>query len=190
MPTKPKRKWHHLVGVVPSIEPIDDATPERLEMLDALKQEIIEEYRKEHGAPPTTQYLVEEYFAMRDAKDLIKEQLKGAELQLNALTSLLAEQYRAEGRDNYTLVDDGQVVGRVEMHPEPYVVVKDRDANREWAIMHGFERSLQLHWKTLLSEVKRQLDTGEAVYDGEKLVGGPDGIDLFVVQKFKKVEAK
>jgi len=178
---KPKGKWGHLVGVLPKLEKAE--TPERQDQIDLLRQEIIEEYQKEHdGAVPTSGYLVDQYLACRDAKDAVKAQLHDLELELETLTKMITDNYEAEGISNLH-TSDGASVG---MHYEPFVVVKDKDANRQWAVKNGLERLLSLPWQTLNSEVKAALESGKAVYDGEKLVGGPDGVDVFLVTKFTK----
>ena len=179
-PKAPKRKWGHLVGVLPKLEM---ESPDRMEKVDALRQEIIEEYRKEHdGHPPPTSYLVDHYLGLRDAKDMLKNQLSDIDLELETLLKMIEKRYEDEGILSLT-TSDGTSVG---MHYEPHAQVEDNDKLREWAKENGMERLLTLPWPTVNAEVKAALESGKAVYDGEKLVGGPDGVNVFLVTKFQK----
>jgi hypothetical protein len=176
---KVKGKWGHLVGVLPALEM---ESPDRMEKIDALRREIIDEYKAAHGVFPPTSHLVDQYLALRDAKDQVKQQLSDIELELDTLKRMIEKQYVDEGISSLT-TSDGASVG---MHYEPHAQVRDNDALREWAIKNGMERLLTLPWPTVNSEVKAALDSGTAVYDGEKLVGGPDGVDAYLITKFQK----
>lgn len=177
---KVKGKWGHLVGVLPKLE---QETPDRLDKIDAMRREIIAEYREEHGGVyPPTAHLVDQYLSMRDAKDALKNQLSGIELELDTLKRMIEEKYEEEGLSNLT-TSDGASVG---MHYEPHAVVKDNDKLRDWAQKNGMERLLTLPWPTVNSEVKAALESGTATFDGEKLLGGPDGVDVFMITKFQK----
>lgn len=177
---KVKGKWGHLVGILPKLE---TETPERMEKIDALRKDITEEYKTEHGGQlPPTAHLVDQYLAIRDAKDIKKQELSDLELELDTLKRMIEQRYEEEGISNLH-TSDGASVG---MHYEPHAQVEDNDKLREWAIKNGMERLLTLPWSTVNAEVKAALDSGTATYDGEKLVGGPDGVNAYMITKFQK----
>lgn len=177
--SKVKGKWGHLVGVLPKL----NTRTERFDEQDALRDQIINDYKAENGGqPPPTSFLVDQYLALRDAKDAVKSQLSDIQLELDTLTNMIEQRYEDEGLQKVT-ASDGAAVG---MHYEPYAQVTDNDAMVEWAKKNGLERKLTLLWPTVNSEVKAALESGTAVYDGEKLVGGPDGVSVYMITKFQK----
>jgi hypothetical protein len=169
--TKQKKgKWAHLVGKLPRLNNIE---PTRQEKLNIIKEETIKEHREKHGIPPTAAILADEYFTLKETKKLLEEQMKDIDLELEAITQLLENQYEAEGVSFLRLTDGGSVG----MHYEPYAVVTDRDKNRQWAVENGYERLLSLPWQTINSELKARLERGEPE---------PDGVEAFLITKFTK----
>lgn len=176
-----KGKWGHLVGVLPRLTHESATEQEQIEML---RKQIIADYQEEHpdAQHPPTAVLVDQYLALRDAKDRLKSQLSGVELELKTLTRMIDEKYDEEGLSSLH-TSDGASVGR---HFEPHAVVVDHSKLREWAEKNGLGERLTLPWPTVNAEVKAALESGTAVYDGEKLVGGPEGVDVFIIAKFQR----
>lgn len=133
--------------------------------VNIVKAEIIRKVRENTGMPPSGSFLAARYDEQREVKDKIEDELSAVNLELEAYSQLIVDQFEAEGVSNVRL-DTGPMIG-VQM--EPYAQVENRDTCREWAISNGLERSLMLPWQTLNSISKEKLLKGEPPPDGVKI---------------------
>lgn len=102
------------------------------------------------------------YAQIREEKDVIEEQLSVVNLQLEAISQLMAEQFENEGTTAIGLENGA----KVSIHYEPTGKVEDKEAFRLWCIENGLEKSLQLWPSTMIALLKERLLAGEDAPDG------------------------
>lgn len=105
------------------------------------------------------------YRAARQEKSAHDEEGKAINRKLAALDALIYNAYEEAGISSLKL-EDGSSVG---VYADPYVVTKDRDAVRAWAIANGHERDLNIHSQTLSSITKERALAGESLPEGVEL---------------------
>jgi hypothetical protein len=159
-------KWTKFVGVVPKLKP--EASYQ--DKVEVVKRAVVDVCRERTGMPPTSGMLTQAYAALRRQEEELEEKLKEVNLSKTAYEQLLDEQFEAEGITSTKLTDGTSV----RTQPEPYAVVKDRDAFRRWCIANGYENSLQLPWQTANAILKERLEGGEEM---------PTGLDAFIKTK-------
>jgi hypothetical protein len=108
--------------------------------------------------------LASEYRRLRDSKDEVEQIISRLNLEIEAVSQLLIEQYEADGTSSIALATGGSVSTQL----EPYAQVLDRDQCRTWAVENGLERSLALPWQTANAIVKERLLKGEPEPPGMK----------------------
>ena len=123
------------------------------------------------GNTPSSPELVRAFVERRNHVDSLKEQLSAANLELEAISQLITDQFDDEGV--YSMKVQGATV---RLQIEPYASVKDRDAFWRWCIANGLEESMTLPWQTTNSITKERLLDGKSE---------PDGVEAF--QKTKLV---
>ena len=133
------------------------------------KDEFLERLQKHTSAA-----LVQAYVAARDEVLDIKKRLSEANLQLEAISQLLVDQF--EDEDVTSIKVSGATV-RVQV--EPYASVKDKATFRRWCLAHGLEESMVLPWVTTNLITKERLLAGEPE---------PEGVEVF--QKNRVVMVK
>ena len=129
-----------------------------------------EEIRKELGEAFSPSTLTSLWVQTRYEKEEHEKKEKAINLDLEALTQLVSDQYEIEGLSSVRL-DSGESVS---IQFAPYAVVKDREKARLWAVANGLENELQLPWQTLNSHMSEMLLQGEAI---------PEGIEIFSKSK-------
>jgi uncharacterized protein YhaN len=180
-PKKLTGKWAHLIGKLPKLNEED---PKDQEIIEKLKEKMINEHMEAQKEPPTLGYLVEKYMDARHYKETLERELKDTELEISAILQMVEVAYEAQGIRSLRL-PDGSSLG---FHYEPKAVVIDPAAHRRWAIQNGLAEELTLPWSKTNSLLKKALEEQTAVYDGEKVVGGPDGVQAHMVVRFRKNE--
>jgi hypothetical protein len=141
-------KYSHITPHLPPKQP-DDADYQK--RVDDAKVAIVER---------TASTLAERYAALRVEKDAADDALSAINLQLEATTQLIVDQFEQDGLTSVKL-DGGQ---SVTVGYEPYSVVSDRDALWEWGMdpnQGNMARAFTLNWQLLNSLVKDLLLKGE-----------------------------
>ena len=164
------KSYHDMLRKLPPL-PSEDP-PERKVRLDAAREAIL----IEEGGNPTAPALVHRYKVLRDAKDAAEAVVKDINLQLDAVSELLADQFDAE---DVTSLRTKEAL--VSVYVEPYTSVQDHDSLREWCIAQGLERSLRLPWQTVNSITKQRLEDG---------LPEPDGVTIFAKTKIRLERVK
>ena len=167
-----------------ALEPLPVSDQSYQDKVEAMKLLFME--NPEFQLTPSN--LAKEYSKYRKAKDAAEEEVSACNLMIEMLSQMLAAtqeannpEWGAYGASDNTL---RLVTGdKIEVRKEPYAVVEDKDANREWAIKNGLERMLGLPWQTINSIAKQRLLVGEAE---------PDGVKTFVKTKiiYTKMKAQ
>tara|TARA_R110000824_G_scaffold53800_1_gene148603 strand:+ start:6608 stop:7132 length:525 start_codon:yes stop_codon:yes gene_type:complete len=152
-------KYSSITSSLPPLQPDDQTYQEKVE---AVKQELTKN-------PPHVSFL-HVYTDKRAARDEAREKLSEANLELEAISQLLVEQFEAEGIESKRL-ETGESLG---IHPEPYPVVNDPEMFRIWCLEQGLGRSMKLPWQSTSSIVKERLLGGEPE---------PPGITTYVKNK-------
>ena len=132
--------------------------PAYQEKVNAVKVELLKELPRHAIA------LATHYAALRAAKDAVEEQLSDVNLQLEAISQLLVDQYESEGGTSVKL-HDGHTVS---VQYEPYAQVVDREPFRLWCVANDLEKALTLPWQTTNAITKERLLAGLAEPDGIK----------------------
>jgi hypothetical protein len=114
-------------------------------------------------------WLATQWTRLRAQKDEIEEVLSKINVSLEAHMGLIVDAYENAGVTSMRIVNGPSV----SMQLEPYAQVVDRDANREWAMRNGLERSLALPWQTLNALSKDRLLQGEEPPPGVKMWSKP-----------------
>lgn len=143
--------------------------PAYQEKVDAVKKEIL---AKADATFLPASALGKEYVDLRAEIDHIKGLLSDANLELEAVTQLMVDQFEVEGVSSLKLSNGQNIV----TFPEPYISVSDKEACRLWAIKEGLERSMALPWPTLSAIAKDALLTGKPA---------PDGTTMFAKTKIR-----
>lgn len=139
-------KYDHITPGLPWKQPDDVKYQQRV---DDEKPKIREELG-EVSAPSLT----ERYAALREQKDAIEETLSACNLQLEAVTQMIFDQYEADEISSVKRSDGGSVT----VGTEPYARVVDPVALWDWGMeQENIARSFTLNWQTLNSLVKELL---------------------------------
>ncbi len=153
-----KGKYTEVVKTLPKLPAIDAGFQEKVV---ARKRELIENDPLKMRSAAA---LASEYRRLRDAKDEVEKVESRLNLEIEAISQLLVEQYEADGTSSIALATGGSVSTQL----EPYAQVTDRDVVREWAVKEGLERQLALPWQTANALVKDRLLKGEPEPPGMK----------------------
>jgi len=151
---KPRGKYAHLVGSLPTLLNTDGNQQERVE---ALKKVLL----ADPELTDTGSY-ARLYEDARQRKAAAEALLKSIEDEIEALTQLLADRFDNEGLGSIKL-ENGT---NISIWHEPYAQVEDRETFRLWCINNGLEKSLALPWQTTNSLTKERLLHGEPEPDG------------------------
>jgi aconitase B len=146
-------------GVIDKLPRVLSTTPDYQQRVNAVKAELLPVYQ--HASAWARQYA-----ELRASKKEAEEVVSGINLQIEAVSQLLIDQYEAEGFTKLTLADGSSV--RVQI--EPYAQVKDKEAFRLWCIANGYERSMALPWQSTNSIVKEALLAGNPEPTGVEAV--------------------
>ncbi len=114
------------------------------------------------------------YRELRFAQAEAKAALSAVNVELDAVTQLLVESQEmgasAWGQYGASPLSMRLVTGdALRVAPEPYTVVEDRDAIRDYFISSGLIRLLTPPWQTINSHNKERLLNGEPELPGTKL---------------------
>jgi hypothetical protein len=156
-----KGKYAGVVDRLPKYTAEDDSYQDKV---NKKKAEIADE------VPMIASSLAQAYVISRRGKKILEEQIKGINLEIEALRQLIVDRFEVEGTSSVSL-DTGESI-RVQL--EPHARVVDKEANRQWAIAQGLEKQLALPWQTLNSLTKDLMLRGEPE---------PDGVAAFVQGK-------
>lgn len=165
-----QRAYDALLAKLPPL-PSDDP-PDRKKRVDAARQAIL----IEEGDKPSAPALVHRYTALSDAKDAAEQVVKDINVELDAVTELLADQFDAEGVTSLRTKD-----AHISVYVEPYTSVNDHDALRGWCVKQGLERAMRLPWQSVNSITKQRLEDG---------LPEPDGVTLFAKTKIRLERVK
>lgn len=116
--------------------------------------------------------LAAHFVDLRKEKDIIEAHLSDCNLQIEAVSQLLGEQFEDEGLSTLKL----KTGAAISIYMEPYAQVVDREAFRQWCIREGLETQLQLPWQTTNSLAKQRLLEGEPE---------PAGVAVFSKQRIR-----
>ena len=141
-------------------------------------QDKVEEVKSEISKRFTSKEFLKCYCEMRKVKDEARDLLSAANLELEAVSQLLIEQFETEGIESKKL-DTGESLG---IHPEPYPVINDPEKFRVWCLEQGLEQSMKLPWQSTAAIVKERLLGGEPE---------PPGVSTFANNKiiFRKARS-
>lgn len=120
------------------------------------------------GTTPTE--LAAEYTVLRAKKEELETKIKELNVKIETFSQLITMLFEEAGISSLKLMSGDSVSVQL----EPYAVVKDRDALRQWAVANGLERSLTLPWQTTNALAKERLLAGEPE---------PDGVEIFSKSK-------
>jgi len=134
-------------------------------MLDVLNDHLIKAVNGDRYATK----LAAAYADVRKVKNALETQEKKTNLILAAYEQLVVDQFEAEGTSTIKF-DSG---GNVRVDTAPHAVVKDKEANRKWAMSNGLENSLSLPWQTVNALTKEALLRGEVLPDGVEAEARP-----------------
>src|SRR5258706_2341797 len=124
--------------IIPSLPDLPPQDPSFQEKVRAFKSGVINDPDFEK----TPVNLAQEYVDLRFAKDELEKQLTNINLSLEAFTQMLIEscdsnapEWGTYGAEKSTLK---MITGAaVKVDRQPYASVKDKEANRRWAIKEG-----------------------------------------------------
>lgn len=137
---------------------------------DPKHQELVDAEKARIGTAHTPVELAERYRQLRTQKREFDELASALQVQIDAVSQVLADVYEHQGISSLKLVDGSSV----SVQEEPYARVTDKEAFRLWCVANGLERSLVLPWQTANGLVKERLLEGEPE---------PDGVEAFAVRR-------
>lgn len=117
------------------------------------------------------------YTGIRIEKKRAQDILSCVQVQLDACSELLVDQFEADGITSLKLEDGSSV--RVDV--KPYPVTKDREVFRQWCIDDGLQKEMHLAWPTMSSLMCNMLLAGEDI---------PPGLEAFMKDKIVFTKAK
>jgi len=150
---------------------VEDVEPKVRELMGEIVDRIVKVNNLLlNCAPVGTSAIARLWKEMRGVEEILDEEHL-AELRLNmeATKEILVEAFDAEQLDTLKLANGVAV----QIQPEPYAKVKDRDAFREWCLKNDLGNSLQLHWSTTNALVKERLLQGLPEPDGVEATSKP-----------------
>lgn len=148
-------KYDHLVDSLPTLQREE---PTYQAKVDAKKREIYEELGEALSSPSMAIL----FKRAREDKDGAERILYDINLELTAITQMLIDRYEIDGITS-TRLDTGETVS---IQYEPYAVVEDKEKVWQWCKDNGYEREMQLNWKTLNAITKERLLQGQPEPDG------------------------
>ena len=140
-----------------------------LQPTDKSYQDKVEEH-KATLSTFTPKAILKLYVKQRKVRNKAKDNLGQANLELEAISQLLIEQFEAEGIESKKL-ETGESLS---VHPEPYPVINNNEVFRLWCVKEGLERLMKLPWQSTSAIVKERLLNGEAE---------PPGVTTYSKQK-------
>lgn len=152
--SKPKPgKYHKVCQDLPNAGFFDAESRKSDELIQKRMQEIISG-NPEKDLPPEPRHashLMARVAACREAKDEIKATLKACNIELEAYTRLMADQYEAEGITSLTL----DHIGSVRLQEEIYVSTENPAEIQKWAMAdEDLKRKVTLPSPTLTAVCK------------------------------------
>lgn len=118
---------------------------------------------------------------LKGEKKRLEDALSVTQVEIDAAQVLFVDKLEQMGVSKFTTAvsldeQTGESSGgdTFYVQPEPYASVRDRDANREWAVANGLESLLQIPWQTLNAMTKERLEAGEEL---------PPGVEVFIKTK-------
>lgn len=155
----------------PRYRPIDEDDPKRAEKIDAKKRQLLSGDRENDVEPVERRAtsLAEFYAEIRLTRDRLKQMLYDTNVELDAVTELMVEQFEVEGITSITL-EDGT---NVRLQSEPYSQVKDWTKVIKWAKNDPDLQSKvreTVPWQSINGAIKALLLEG---------VPEPDGIEVY-----------
>lgn len=151
-------KYDHIVDKLPTLP---GEEPSYQLKVDARKKQIVNE-ANQAGAVISSSMLAERYTAARLEKDSLDQDLYDLNVEIAAVSQMLVDQYEIDGISSLKL-NTGE---RVAIQYEPYAVIEDREAFWNWCRANGYEREMQLHWKTMNGITKERLLQGLSEPEG------------------------
>lgn len=190
-------KYDH---VTPNLKKWDGIEPERRDIVEAVKVEILTsenstEYPPElvqvnldeaedsiknvidllktttHGRRHASEF-VRAYVACRGVKTKLQELLANVQLLLDAYEVLMIEHLQIEGTKSMRL-DSG---ASVSVSDQPSAQIQDKEQFRLWCVEQGLERLMHLHPSTAQSLMKERLLAGEPE---------PPGVEMYAVTEVR-----
>lgn len=161
-------KWGKIIDSLPKYLGTEDK-PGYQDRVNAVKTDIVAKVREETEMPPSATGLCNAYAEFYEKKEELEDAVSACNLQMEALRQLMVDQFEVEGIEGglrFSLDTADKRVIRVQA--EPYAQLVDPDANRQWVIETGLERSLRLPWQTLNAIMKKNLDAGQPEPPGVK----------------------
>lgn len=140
-----------MIGVKPSL----------LDKVDALKRQIVEDKDFQRHAGSISQTYAE---IRREAEDKADE-LAEVKLRLTAVMQLMIEQYEVES----TSVIAHSNGDKIQIHPEPHLIVTDKSRFRLACKEAGLESLMSLPWATANKLMKERALEGLNAYEGGAL---------------------
>lgn len=164
-PRKRTGKYAHVIDKLPRTFNLEGNYQERVtQTITVFYKTAIE---AGHTLDATT--LAEIYVEARKERDSIDDELKEANLKLEAVEQMLANEYEHIGITTLKLAGGESV--RTQL--EPHAVVKDKEVFRQWCVKNGYENMMSLPWPTTNSIVKERLLEGEKEPDGVEAIALP-----------------
>lgn len=163
-------KYTEIVKGLPILRP-EEGYQDKIRALIAEHQSPLDENGEPREIPwVTSGELAARYKELRAEKKEDEQQLSDTNLELEAITQMLAARYEEEGLSSVKFAEGGSV----SIQPEPYATVEDKDTFHEWCMSEGYKHQMQLSWQTTNALTKKRLIDG---------LEAPPGVKVFVKQK-------
>lgn len=117
----------------------------------------------------TTSALAAAYERLRYLKEDVAALEKAVNLRITAAEKLMEAAYEAEDVRGVSLGSGG----KVEVRPEPYGRIEDKEKLRLWCLDNGLEKALAINWQTAGTIAKERLLEGLSTPDGMALYARP-----------------
>lgn len=145
-------KWSYLKNKLP---PLPDPDPKHADLVEAAKGRL--------SGRSLNDYLTR-YVQLRNLKQENEAARAVLQIEIDAVEDYIKEIFEREDVHKMTL-ETGETISTV---PEPHAVTIDPDLMLKWVKEVGLEKSLQLPWQTLNSQLKQLLEHGKDVMPGVK----------------------
>ncbi len=156
--------YGHLFGKLPKVQkPIGGDDEKHYDKVQKAKQE----WERDPQFRRQAAWLAAQYAELRRQKDEIEEALSDVQVDLDAITQMMEEQFDVEGIDSLRL-DGGD---KVRLEPGIYPKVVDPEKFRQWCLADAdLSKQMVLHPSRAQSLIRKMLLAGEAEPPGTEAV--------------------
>lgn len=158
-----KGKYADIIDQLPKYQGED---PSQDAKVNVVRAAIFEEVKAETGMPPSSSELVERFLSVKAEKEALEDEIKPLDLELEALTRMVWDQFEVEGITRMDLSDGTGL----RLQEEPYPKVEDPEKFYRWCVEQGLTSKLSMHYQTLKAVTTELVQAHQAE---------PDGVTLF-----------